>query len=90
MSGDFAATHRVFCTASIPVERCTYVLVLCLQMFCEESGDEAKTLWERIKREDDRTRVDFTPVTGRTHQVCMHQSLCEPNLKRSVPGRGAV
>lgn len=40
-----------------------------LQMFCEESGNEARTLWERVKRKDDRTWVDFTPVTGRTHQV---------------------
>ncbi len=38
-------------------------------MFCEESGHEANTRWERVKREDDRTRVDFTPVSGRTHQV---------------------
>ncbi|CAM9238627.1 unnamed protein product, partial [Hapterophycus canaliculatus] len=42
------------------------------QMFCEESGNEAKTIWERVKREDGRTRVDFTPVTGRTHQIRMH------------------
>lgn len=38
-------------------------------MLDEEGGNEARTLWQRIKREDDRTRVDFTPVTGRTHQV---------------------
>ncbi|CAM9361679.1 unnamed protein product [Pylaiella littoralis] len=43
------------------------------QMFCQEGdGNEAKTLWERINRKDDRTWVDFTPVTGRTHQIRMH------------------
>eukprot|EP00903_Cladosiphon_okamuranus_P011065 g10446.t1 len=42
------------------------------QMFCEESGNEAKTLWELRKRKDSRTWVDFTPVTGRTHQIRMH------------------
>lgn len=67
---------------------------LSLQMFCEESGDEAKTLWERIKREDDRTRVDFTPVTGRTHQVCIKHPpstscRCEPDVRHSVPDPGA-
>ncbi|CAN0052807.1 unnamed protein product [Ectocarpus sp. 8 AP-2014] len=42
------------------------------QMFCEEKGNESHTNWERIKRKEDRTWVDFTPVTGRTHQIRMH------------------
>lgn len=82
--GNLAIIRRIFPTASIPAERCA--TSSCLQIFCEESGNEAKTLWERIKRKDDRTWVDFTPVTGRTHQVCMcmHSSRCEADMRRSV------
>ena len=45
------------------------------QIFDEEGGNEARTIWKRVKREDDRTTVCFTPVTGRTHQVQDHTSL---------------
>lgn len=57
------------------------------QVLDEEGGNEARTLWQRIKREDDRTRVDFTPVTGRTHQIRMHAlSLGHPVMGDSLYG----
>lgn len=40
-----------------------------VQVIDEEGGSEAQTHWKLVKREEDRTRVDFMPVTGRTHQV---------------------
>lgn len=51
-------------------------------MFCEEKGNEAHTNWERIKRKEDRTWVDFTPVTGRTHQV---RPFCEICMGVTIP-----
>lgn len=51
-------------------------------MFCDEKGNEAHTKWERIKRAEDRTWVDFTPVTGRTHQV---RRCCEICMDGTVP-----
>lgn len=41
-------------------------------MIDEEKGNMAQTMWQRLSREEDRTRVDFTPITGRTHQVPWH------------------
>lgn len=56
---------------------CTRTMRACgLQVFDEENGKPAETRWQRICREADRTRVDFTPVTGRTHQVRIADRLC--------------
>ncbi len=37
-----------------------------------ERGKPATTLWKRIAIENGRTRVEFVPLTGRTHQLRMH------------------
>ncbi len=42
------------------------------QMVCYERGKPAQTLWRVVDRADGRTRVDFRPVTGRTHQLRVH------------------
>lgn len=38
------------------------------QIVCFEHGKYADTLWRRI----DGTRIEFTPITGRTHQLRVH------------------
>ena len=38
------------------------------QLVCKEHGKPAKTKWEVIKRNQNRTKVYFYPITGRTHQ----------------------
>ena len=35
-------------------------------------GKNAKTKWEVIERKDNKTRVHFYPITGRTHQLRVH------------------
>jgi tRNA pseudouridine32 synthase/23S rRNA pseudouridine746 synthase len=42
------------------------------QMVCYEHGKPAQTRWKVIERKDDRTKVYFFPVTGRTHQLRVH------------------
>lgn len=37
-----------------------------------EGGKPARTLWRVIGRGPDRTRVEFRPLTGRTHQLRVH------------------
>lgn len=37
-----------------------------------ERGKPARTLWRVVAREPGRTRVDFRPLTGRTHQLRVH------------------
>lgn len=37
-----------------------------------ERGRPARTLWRVIAREEGRTRVEFRPLTGRTHQLRVH------------------
>lgn len=37
-----------------------------------EQGREAVTRWRVLAREVDRTRVEFEPVTGRSHQLRVH------------------
>jgi len=39
------------------------------QMLDPEHGKEAVTRWRVLAREGGRTRVEFTPVTGRSHQL---------------------
>jgi tRNA pseudouridine32 synthase/23S rRNA pseudouridine746 synthase len=43
-----------------------------LQMICHEHGRSAVTHWQVIAREDGRTRLALTPVTGRSHQLRLH------------------
>lgn len=35
-------------------------------------GKPATTLWRALRRSPDRTRVEFEPLTGRTHQLRLH------------------
>ena len=42
------------------------------QLVCFKHGKSAQTHWEVIERKDNRTRVIFKPITGRTHQLRVH------------------
>lgn len=42
------------------------------QMICHENGKPAQTLWKRLSTKDGVTRVELTPITGRTHQLRVH------------------
>lgn len=48
------------------------------QVFDLERGQPAQTRWRVMAREVDRTRVEFTPRTGRTHQLRVHAALRAP------------
>lgn len=42
------------------------------QLVCFESGKKSVTKWKVTERYDSTTRIDFWPLTGRTHQLRMH------------------
>ncbi|MDX1653398.1 MAG: pseudouridine synthase [Brumimicrobium sp.] len=42
------------------------------QMVCFEHGKSARTKWEVVAYEGNRTRIHFYPITGRTHQLRVH------------------
>jgi len=42
------------------------------QLVCYEYGKPAKTIWKVIDRKDNRTKIYFYPITGRTHQLRVH------------------
>ncbi|WP_196889973.1 RluA family pseudouridine synthase [Aureivirga sp. CE67] len=44
------------------------------QLVCHEHGKTAKTKFEVISIKDNKTKVYFYPITGRTHQLRMHAS----------------
>ncbi|MDH4462233.1 MAG: pseudouridine synthase [Flectobacillus sp.] len=44
------------------------------QLVCYEHGKKAHTKWEVISIENGKTRVNFYPITGRTHQLRVHAS----------------
>ncbi|WP_298782361.1 RluA family pseudouridine synthase [uncultured Polaribacter sp.] len=48
-------------------------------------GKNAKTKWKVIEREDNKTRVHFFPITGRTHQLRVHAAHKE-GLNASIIG----
>lgn len=43
-----------------------------LQMVCFERGKPAVTGWRVLAREPDATRLELTPLTGRSHQIRVH------------------
>lgn len=42
------------------------------QMICYKTGKSAQTKWKVLDRTDGITRVELTPITGRTHQLRLH------------------
>ncbi|MEO1857803.1 MAG: RluA family pseudouridine synthase [Rubritalea sp.] len=44
------------------------------QIYDEEHGKMGTTLWQVIERVDGVTRIQFTPITGRTHQLRIHSA----------------
>jgi tRNA pseudouridine32 synthase / 23S rRNA pseudouridine746 synthase len=42
------------------------------QLVCYTYGKEAQTKWHVLERMDGQTRVEFIPITGRTHQLRVH------------------
>ncbi len=42
------------------------------QLVCYEYGKSAQTRWQVLERSNNRTRVAFYPITGRTHQLRVH------------------
>ncbi|WP_127130559.1 RluA family pseudouridine synthase [Pseudoflavitalea rhizosphaerae] len=44
------------------------------QLVCFETGKKSVTKWKLIKRYKSTTKVDFWPLTGRTHQLRMHSA----------------
>ena len=43
-----------------------------LQMIDDEEGRQAITPWRVMERLGDRTRVELSPITGRSHQLRLH------------------
>ena len=44
------------------------------QLVCYEHGKSARTKFEVISRKNNKTRIHFYPITGRTHQLRVHAS----------------
>jgi tRNA pseudouridine32 synthase/23S rRNA pseudouridine746 synthase len=42
------------------------------QLVCFEYGKDAETKWKTIEIQNDKTKVHFFPITGRTHQLRVH------------------
>ena len=42
------------------------------QLICFENGKKAITKYKTIRKSDNQTRVEFEPITGRTHQLRLH------------------
>jgi tRNA pseudouridine32 synthase/23S rRNA pseudouridine746 synthase len=44
------------------------------QLVCENEGKKAKTHFRVIESVDNQTRIEFEPITGRTHQLRLHSA----------------
>ena len=64
-----------------------------LQVYDPQKGKMGVTLWEIIGHEKNTTRVAFTPLTGRTHQLRVHSAhplgLGTPIVGDSLYGSGS-
>lgn len=57
------------------------------QMVDHENGKASQTHWRVLERENDVTRVEFTPITGRSHQLRVHAlSIGHPILGDNLYG----
>ncbi|MFH0782990.1 MAG: RluA family pseudouridine synthase [Pseudomonadota bacterium] len=63
-----------------------------LQIYDAIQGKMGITVWEKITVEGGNTRVSFTPLTGRTHQLRVHSAHClglaAPIIGDSLYGTG--
>jgi tRNA pseudouridine32 synthase / 23S rRNA pseudouridine746 synthase len=55
------------------------------QLVCFTHGKPAQTQWKVIERFDNKTRIHFFPITGRTHQLRVHAAHPQ-GLNRSIIG----
>ncbi|MEO0496741.1 MAG: RluA family pseudouridine synthase [Pseudomonadota bacterium] len=46
------------------------------QMVCFEHGRRGTTHWRVLERYGDKTRLELTPITGRSHQLRVHLMAC--------------
>ncbi len=64
-----------------------------LQIYDAEKGKMGHTKWRKLGIEAERSRIEFTPLTGRTHQLRIHSShslgLGTPIIGDSLYGSGA-
>jgi tRNA pseudouridine32 synthase/23S rRNA pseudouridine746 synthase len=44
------------------------------QLVCYEHGKKGVTKWKVVERSDNKTRIHFFPITGRTHQLRVHSA----------------
>ena len=42
------------------------------QLVCYKHGKKALTKWKVLERTNNKTKIEFTPITGRTHQLRVH------------------
>ncbi len=42
------------------------------QLVCSQHGRPARTKWEIVEQVNNKTKVNFYPITGRTHQLRVH------------------
>jgi tRNA pseudouridine32 synthase/23S rRNA pseudouridine746 synthase len=63
-----------------------------LQIYDAEQGKMGSTVWEKIAVQGTNTRIAFTPLTGRTHQLRVHAAhplgLAAPIVGDSLYGTG--
>lgn len=62
------------------------------QVYDPVNGKEAITLWQRVGSDSSTSRIEFTPLTGRTHQLRVHsahqQGLDAPIIGDRLYGSG--
>ena len=63
------------------------------QIYDPVNGKESVTLWRRMSTHRQTTRVEFTPLTGRTHQLRVHSAhhlgLAAPIIGDALYGTGS-